>query len=391
MDFNKPVRLYLSDKVSKVTFRTRGPATDTSLALNEAKLTTTSAHGMAVGDVFMVDSVSTGSADLGGNINYDGRYIVKRVPTSTTIVYDNVGVSEVSTAVTAGIATRLDSLNINELVDVRRGPKTVTGYKLEQVNYNTASIEGYVDKRALRDGLDYTEPYLSARTIQMYIGIYGETLGDFWDQIDKLSKALAPNAIGFERDYGVRPLRFYQPTRTGFESYPSGIEMEIGVRPTSLVQYGVTRSMSTGLEVNGFAQRVSVNLLMPDPKKYHINKRTIGQTNRGSAPSFATIRGSGFAGDTKVTTSWYSGGKISTVTLIVGQGHWAIEMDRVTTTGEVRIYHQETKGDFMVYPGATSYVNSPTYSSTLYTSVAAAIGGASDPASVTVEFKEAWL
>lgn len=388
MDFTKPVRLFVSDRVSKVTFRTRGPATDNTLPINRAKLTTSTAHGLAVGDLVQIDSVSTGTADTGGNIGYDGRYVVLSIPSSTTFTYESIGISEASTAVTAGIVVKLDTLNLNELADVRGGPRTVTGYKLEQVNYNTANIEGYVDKRALRDGLDYTEPYLSARTMQMSIGVYGETLGDFWDQMDKLTRALAPNAIAFEGDYGVRPLRFYQPTRTGFESYPSGIDMEVNVRPTTLVQFGVTRSMSTGLEANGYAQRVTANLMVPDPRKYHYNVRDIGQTHRGSMPSYATIFGSGYASDTKITVTWYSGGKTNIVALIVGRGHWRIDLDRLDIVGRVRILHQETFGDFMVYPGATTLVS---VTAVLYSDIQAAIGGASDPTSVRVQFKESWL
>ena len=388
MDFTKPVRLFISDRVSKVTYRTRGPATDNTLPVNRVKLTTSTAHGLAVGDIVQVSSVSTGTADTGGNIGYDGRHVVVSIPSSTTFTYTSVGISEASTAVTAGIAVKLDTLNINELADVRGGPRTVTGYKLEQVNYNTANIEGYVDKRAMRDGIDYTEPYLSARTMQISIGVYGETLGDFWDQMDKLSKALAPNAIAFEGDYGVRPFRFYQPTRVGFENYPSGIDMEVGVRPTTLVQFGVTRSMSTGLEANGYAQRVTANVMIPDPRKYHYNIRDIGQVNRGSMPSYATILGSGYASDTKITVTWYSGGKTNVVALIVGRGHWKINLDNLSTMGRVRILHQETVGDFMVYPGDTTLVS---VTAVLYSDIQAAIGGASDPTNVQVQFKEAWL
>lgn len=388
MDFTKAVELLVSDKVSKVTFRTRGPATDATLPINRAKLTTATAHGLAVGDIVIVDSVSTGTEDVGGNVGYDGRVKVISIPSSTTFTYASTGISEASTAVTAGVVTRLAPVNLNNLADIRGGPKTVTGYKLEQVNYNTANVEGYVDKRALRDGLDYTEPYISARTIQMSVSVYGETLGDFWDKIDELSKALAPNAIGYERDYGVRPLRFFQPTRVLFDSYPTGIEMEIGIRPTSLVQYGVSRSMSTGIEMNGYAQRVACNMMMPDPKKYNYNDRYTGQFNRGSIPSFAKISGSGYASDTKITVKWSSGGKSSTVALIVGRGHWSIDLDRMKTMGRVRIFHQETTGDFLVYPGTTTL---DSVTAVLYESINAAIGGASDPTSVVVSFKEAWL
>jgi hypothetical protein len=388
MDFTKAVELLISDRVSKVTFRTRGPATDATLPINRAKLTTATAHGLAVGDIVVVDSVSTGTEDVGGNVGYDGRVKVVSIPSSTTFTYASTGISEASTAVTAGVVTRLKPVNFNELADVRGGPKTVTGYKLEQVNYNTANVEGYVDKRALRDGLDYTEPYISARTIQMSLSVYGETLGDFWDKIDELSKALAPNAIGYERDYGVRPLRFFQPTRVLFDSYPTGIEMEMGIRPTSLVQYGVSRSMSTGIEMNGYAQRVSCNMMVPDPKKYNYNDRYTGQFNRGSIPSFAKISGSGYASDTKITVKWSSGGKSSTVALIVGRGHWSIDLDRMKTMGRVRIFHQETTGDFLVYPGTTTL---DSVTAVLYENINAAIGGASDPTSVVVSFKEAWL
>jgi hypothetical protein len=54
----------------------------------------------------------------------------------------------------------------------------------------------------------------------------------------------------------------------------------------------------------------------------------------------------------------------------------------------VRILHQETVGDFMVYPGTTTL---DSVTAVLYSDIQAAIGGASDPTNVQVQFKEAWL
>jgi hypothetical protein len=261
-------------------------------------------------------------------------------------------------------------VDLNSLATTLRGPKPITGFRVDQINYNTSQVRGYLDQRALRDGVDYTEPFLGARPVQIAVSVYGETLGDFWDQCDILSKALSPMPTEWTTTYGVRPMRFYQPTRTQGADFPYGIELDMGVRPTTLLQFTANRTMSVGMETGGFSQRVTVGLLAPDPRKYHTASRSVPSTNRGSEASYATVSGTGTAA-TAVAVTWTSGGKTSTVTVIpTANGAFSAELDRMVLTN-CRIDHVNTTGDFLVYPGSTSYGDN--------------VG------SLTVSFREAWL
>jgi len=261
-------------------------------------------------------------------------------------------------------------VDINNLADMKRGPKPITGFKLDQAGYEASPVRGYLDQRALRDGVDYTEPYLGARQIQLAVSVYGETLGDFWDQMDVLAKALSPMPNSWTTTYGVRPLRFYQPTRAQGADFPYGIELQMGVRPTGLIQYSATRAMSVGMETGGFSQRVVIPLIAPDPHKTHTSLRTVGNVNRGSESTYAIISGTGTI-DTPVVVTWSSGGKSSTVTIIpTATGSFTAEMDKMLLTN-CRIDHLGTTGDFQVYPGSTSYT--------------------SNAGSLTVSFYETWL
>jgi hypothetical protein len=264
-------------------------------------------------------------------------------------------------------------IDVNNLATTLRGPKPITGFRVDQVAYNTSQVRGYLDQRAMRDGVDYTEPFLGARPVQLVISVYGETLGDFWDQCDILSKALSPMPTEWSSTYGVRPMRFYQPTRTQGADFPYGIELEMGVRPTTLLQFTANRSMSVGMETGGFSQRVTVGLLAPDPRKYHTASRSIPTSpttirNRGSEASYATVSGTGTA-DTPVSVSWTSGGKTSTVSIIPEETDVAFsaELDKMVLT-KCRIDHVNTTGDFLVHPGDTSKTGD-----------------------LTVTFREAWL
>lgn len=259
-------------------------------------------------------------------------------------------------------------VDLNSLATTLRGPKPITGFRVDQVAYNTSQVRGYLDQRSLRDGLDYTEPFLGARPVQVAVSVYGETLGDFWDQCDILSKALSPMPTDWTSTYGVRPMRFYQPTRSQGADFPYGIELELGVRPTTLLQFTANRSMSVGMDTGGFSQRVTVGLLAPDPRKYHTASRSVPSKNRGSEASYATVSGTGTA-STSTAVTWTSGGKTSTVTIIpTATGAFTAELDRMVLTN-CRLDHEATSGDFLVYPGTTAISSG----------------------SLTVSFKEAWL
>ena len=264
-----------------------------------------------------------------------------------------------------------DYIDLNSLAGVRGGSAPLSGYKVESVNYNTVSANGFMDNQALRDGAVVTESYLGARGIDFVVSVYGETIGDFWDKLDQLSAALQPMPKDFNTNYGLRPLRFFQPTWSGAYSFPNGIELELTCRPSALPTYNVSRRDSIGNPNGGFAQPVSVRLVAPNPRKTYISSNTItvggaAGTHRGTATVYATLsKTSCTAGD---TVTWTCGDS-TVVAVAIADGTVSVETENMTQTN-CRITHGSSTGSFLVYPGTTTLTGTDT---------------------ATLTFTEAWL
>jgi hypothetical protein len=264
-----------------------------------------------------------------------------------------------------------DYIDLNSLAGVRGGASPLSGYKVESVNYSTVAANGFMDNQALRDGATVTESYLGARGIDIVVSVYGETIGDFWDKLDQLSAALQPMPKDFTDNYGLRPLRFFQPTWAGAYSFPDGIELELTCKPSSLPTYNVSRRNSIGNPSSGFAQPVSVRLIAPNPRKTYVSSNTLtvdgaSVTHRGTATVYATLSKSGCtAGDT-VTWSW---GDSTVVAVAIDDGAVSVETETMTQTN-CRITHGSSTGSFIVYPGSVT------------------LTGTTD---ATLTFREAWL
>lgn len=266
-------------------------------------------------------------------------------------------------------------LDLNSLANVRAGSDPLSGYKLESANYAAVQTAGYVDKAALRDGVTVTESYLGGRNIDMVVSVYGNTIGDFWDRIDAISSATQPMPQAFSSNYGVRPLRFYQPTWDLIADFPDGIELDMNVRPVSLPVYGVSRRNSIGKPKDGFSQPVQLRFLAPDPRKTLSAARALASaytTHRGSATVYPLLtKTSCTAGDT-VTFSWSGGGTSSIVqATVTADGSISIDTNTMQQTN-CRVVHANTSGDFLVYPGTVTI-------------------GDTHTANATLTFTEAWL
>jgi len=268
-----------------------------------------------------------------------------------------------------------DYLDLNSLASVRAGSDPLSGYKLESANYAAVQTAGYVDKAALRDGVDVTESYLGGRNIELVVSVYGSTIGDFWDRIDALSSATQPMPAEFSSDYGIRPLRFYQPSWNLLSDFPDGIELDMNVRPVSLPVYGVSRRNSIGKPTHGFSQPVQLRFLAPNPRKTLSTARVLASaytTHRGSATVYPLLSKASCTAGQSVTFNWSSGGKVSTVVVTaIAAGAISIDMSNMGQTN-CRINHTSTSGDFLVYPGTVTY-------------------GLSTTAGGIITFTEAWL
>jgi hypothetical protein len=266
-------------------------------------------------------------------------------------------------------------LDLNSLANVRAGSDPLSGYKLESANYAAVQTDGYVDKAALRDGVNVTESYLGGRNIDMVVSVYGSTTGDFWDRIDALSSATQPMPQAFSANYGIRPLRFYQPSWNLAADFPDGVELDMNVRPVSLPVYGVSRRNSIGKPKDGFSQPVQLRFLAPNPRKTLSAARALASaytTHRGSATVYPLLTKASCTAGQVVTFSWSSGGTSSTVVVTaVAAGAIAIDMETMGQTN-CRLNHTSTTGDFLVYPGTVTY-------------------GGTSTASTIITFTEAWL
>lgn len=264
-----------------------------------------------------------------------------------------------------------DYIDLNSLAGVRGGASPLSGYKVESVNYSTVAANGFMDSQALRDGAVVTESYLGARGIDIVVSVYGETIGDFWDKLDQLSAALQPMPKDFTDNYGLRPLRFFQPTWSGAYSFPDGIELELTCKPSSLPTYNVSRRNSIGNPSSGFAQPVSVRLVAPNPRKTYVSSKTLtvggsSEKHRGTATVYATLAKSGCtAGDT-VTWTW---GDSTVVAVAIADGAVGVDTETMTQTN-CRITHGSSTGSFLVYPGSVTLTGT---------------------AGATLTFREAWL
>jgi hypothetical protein len=266
-------------------------------------------------------------------------------------------------------------LDINSLAGVRVGAAPLSGFKVESAAYASVAAQGFIDKAALRDGATVTEAYLGTRTVDILVSVYGETMGDFWDKLDQLTAAMQPMPLDFSADFGVRSLRFFQPSWEMAADFPGGIELDMRCRPAALPTYNVGRRNSIGKESDGFSQPATLRFIAPNPKKFLTTSKSLSTgtaQHRGSAAVYPILsKASCTAGDT-VTFSWSGGGTSSIVqATAVETGTISIDTDTMQQTN-CRVVHANTSGDFLVYPGTVTI-------------------GDTNTSNATLTFTEAWL
>ena len=172
------------------------------------------------------------------------------------------------------------------------------GYKVMSARMNETQTVGYVDKRALQDGVDIGDSYLAMRSVSIVCGVFGTSTGDLHDKVQGLLDALRPIPRRYEDEYGFRELKFSQAT-IDTSNYTSGfIEMMMSVRPASLPAVTYTSSQSIGVSAKGFAVMVGFTLVAKTPYKFAATERSISITsssattslpNLGSAPAYPTF------------------------------------------------------------------------------------------------------
>jgi hypothetical protein len=175
-------------------------------------------------------------------------------------------------------------LDINSLRDPENiGSAPASGYLIEQVDFSSVSISAFTEDIPLVDGVDSFDPYLSARTINFSLSVYGSSYADFWDKITALNGALQaqPKAANtstyaaLEAD-GKRKLSFSQPKASGTYS------LYMMVRPMALPRFVTDGSSAAGDATRGYSVRCSITLMAEDPYKYFATDTTVSRVGSGA-------------------------------------------------------------------------------------------------------------
>jgi hypothetical protein len=127
-----------------------GSVSNKALTSSVATLTTSAAHGLAVGDQVWVEGVDS---------TFNGKYTVTGVPTTTTFTYAKTASNVASTAVSpVGKVNKVGSINIESSSTLTSSGYVTTGY----IRYGTLEPKNF--KRLLARG-DYTFGSMTLETV----------------------------------------------------------------------------------------------------------------------------------------------------------------------------------------------------------------------------------
>jgi len=148
----------LSQLVFCTTALSAGTITNKALTSNVATLTTSSAHGLAVGDSVWVEGVDS---------TFNGKYTVTVVGSTTTFSYAKTASNVSSTAVSSSTAVvnKVGSINIESASTLRPSGYLLTGY----IRYNTLEPKNF--KRLLGRG-SFTYGSMSMNTVDASGNLY---------------------------------------------------------------------------------------------------------------------------------------------------------------------------------------------------------------------------
>lgn len=154
------------------------------------------------------------------------------------------------------------------------GGRPSSGYVVDSVEPSRVGAVGYIDKRAIQDGLDANDIYLGGRDFSLVVTAYGSTWGDFWDKTQSLLAAFSPTlALAADSaNAGFLAFDFIQPTANisswPLSTNPYGTPMRYYLRPVSPPSYTLKRDELGGDESQGISRTFNLNLVARDPRKY---------------------------------------------------------------------------------------------------------------------------
>lgn len=154
------------------------------------------------------------------------------------------------------------------------GGRPSSGYVVDSIEPSRVGAVGYIDKRAIQDGLDANDIYLGGRDLGVVVTAYGSTWGDFWDKTQDLLAAFSPT-LAYAADSanaGFLAFDFIQPTADTASwptaTYAYGIPLRYYLRPVGPPAYTLRRDEVGGDETQGLSHRFDISLIAKDPRKY---------------------------------------------------------------------------------------------------------------------------
>jgi hypothetical protein len=159
-------------------------------------------------------------------------------------------------------------------ITMNAGSNNMVGCEVRQAQWQGVDGVGYDEKRALGDGFDASDVYLSKRVLGLSGGLYGRSRGEFYDHLQDFVTAFTPtNAYNDEPgDRGYLPLDYWVPTADKVK-WPTGlIHKQIYVRP--MRQPSVTFNTDAAGGDNQFPLAITWDLLLEarDPRVYDFNQ-----------------------------------------------------------------------------------------------------------------------
>jgi hypothetical protein len=174
------------------------------------------------------------------------------------------------------------TLDINSIassdVTTSIGPRS--GYKVMAASVGASNAVGYIDKRAVDDGVDVGDAYLTGRQIDIQCAVFGSTLADFHSKMQTLSDIMRINPRYYDNSYGFRELKFSQAT-IDTSTYTNGVaNLRFVVRPIGVpsVVYNQAASIDHSITTatsRGFSASLTLSFLAREPYRHRQDERQI--------------------------------------------------------------------------------------------------------------------
>ena len=184
-----------------------------------------------------------------------------------------------------GTTINLNSIAVSDVTT----PAPRGGYKVMSARFNETPLVGYVDKRALQDGVDVGDTFLAMRSLSIVCGVFGTSTGDLHDKVQGLYDALRPIPRRYEDEYGFRELSFSQATIDTTNFSTGYIPMTMLVRPASLPEVTFTSSQSVGVSAKGFAAMIGFSFVAKTPYRFATTERSISVSSSSATTSLPNL------------------------------------------------------------------------------------------------------